>query len=54
MRLLKSWGYGMNQINPITSLKPDHSGTFTKGELEKAREEDVEKQKELEKKKLRD
>jgi len=45
----------MNQINPITSLKPDHSGTFTKGELEKAREEDDEKQKELEKKKkLRD
>ena len=36
----------MNQINPITSLKPDHSGTFTKGELEKAREEDDEKQEE--------
>lgn len=38
----------MNQINPMTSLKPDHSGTYTKGEIEKYREEDRKKQEEEE------
>jgi hypothetical protein len=32
----------------MSSLKPDHSGTFTRKELEKAREEDQKKQKEKE------
>ncbi len=30
----------MGQIAHQSSLRPDHSGTFTKGEIEKAREED--------------
>jgi hypothetical protein len=38
----------------MVSIKPDHSGTFTKKEIEKARAEDEKKQKELDKKKLRD
>lgn len=45
----------MNQINPITSLKPDNDGTFTKIALEKARAEDKILQEEKDKeKKLRD
>ncbi len=38
----------MGQISEMSSLKPDHSGTFTRKELEKAREEDRKKQKEKE------
>ena len=44
----------MGQIVHQSSLRPDHSGTFTKGEIEKARAEDEKKQKEIEEKKLRD
>ena len=30
----------MGQMKEMSSLRPDHTGTFTKGEIEKAREED--------------
>jgi hypothetical protein len=38
----------MGQIAHQSSLRPDHSGTFTKGEIEKYREEDRKKQEEAE------